>query len=161
MVTFSLTWQYINTSPSSSIRNHKRTHYLLFPLHIMGHSLGKPKLLTAKFKLMPRLFCHLSSEHQWRLLLNVFCWWNDSRGGDGDHYHYGWGSISQQSSSASFVYSPGLNSSNLGGSPTIELLVMRVSVWVGSSKITPRALQICRFLSFLWIWSYKCTFFHT
>lgn len=59
MVTFSLTWQYINTSLSSSIRNHKRTHYLLFPLHIMGHSLGKPKLLTAKFKLMPRLFCHL------------------------------------------------------------------------------------------------------
>lgn len=69
MVTFSLTWQYINTSLSSSIRNYKRTHYLLFPLHIMGHSLGKPKLLTAKFKLMPRLFCHLSSVHQCRALL--------------------------------------------------------------------------------------------
>lgn len=59
MVTFSLTWQYINTSLSSSIRNHIHTHYLLFPWHIMGHSLGKPKLLTAKFKLMPQLFCHL------------------------------------------------------------------------------------------------------
>lgn len=172
MVTFSLTWQYINTSLSSSIRNHKRTHYLLFSLHIMGHSLGKPKLLTAEFKLMPRLFRHLpfvfsaslahalvlQGHSEGEISVFLLMRWQPLRSW--------WGSSSLQLGfnlkplfkPESFDRSPGLNSSNLGGSPTIELLVMRVSVWVGSSKIRHGVLQTCPFLSFLWIWSY---FFHS
>ncbi len=121
----------ILTHPSHPLLEIINAHTICFPpLHIMGHSLGKPKLLTAKFKLMPRLFCHClqcinamhySCKGTLKHTYVCFSWLNDSWGGlDGDHHHYGWGSISHQSSSASFVHSLGLNSSNPGGSSTIE-----------------------------------------